>query len=144
MAKSLDSIDEHILRLLRDDARLPLSTLARRIGLSRSAAQERLQRLEHHGIIAGYTIKLRPPDRTALSAYLFLKFAAGYACADVVPHLRAHSQLRMCHSLAGPIDLVLLAETATSEDLYALRERLMTIPGVAEINTAPVLTAHFG
>ena len=74
MAKKLDQIDENILRTLRDNARTPIVTLAKAIGLSRSATQERLARLEKSGTIAGYTIRFRELEESEIRVWMFLNF----------------------------------------------------------------------
>ena len=51
MARKLDQTDQQILALLAENARQSVKELARRIGLSRSAAQERLARLERDGVL---------------------------------------------------------------------------------------------
>ena len=53
MTKRLDAKDRGLLSLLRTNARLPVVALAKALGLSRSATQERLQRLESGGTIQG-------------------------------------------------------------------------------------------
>ncbi|HEY1386577.1 MAG TPA: AsnC family transcriptional regulator, partial [Dongiaceae bacterium] len=59
MAKrNLDDTDRRLISLLRANARMPTAALGRHLGLSRSAVQERLKRLERDGVITGYTIVL--------------------------------------------------------------------------------------
>ena len=52
----LDEADQTLLRFLRGDARTPTAELARRLGVSRSTVQARLEKLERAGVIGGYTI----------------------------------------------------------------------------------------
>ena len=54
----MDELDQAILGLLSGDARITLSTMARRLKVARSTVQARLERLETSGVIAGYTVKL--------------------------------------------------------------------------------------
>ena len=56
MNRQLDRIGRELLSLLKANAREPVASLARKLGLSRSAVQERIGRLEREGIIAGYTV----------------------------------------------------------------------------------------
>jgi Lrp/AsnC family transcriptional regulator, leucine-responsive regulatory protein len=144
MAKILDDIDRKLIALLRANARMPLVGLAHKIGLSRSATQERLKRLETNAIIKGYTISFADPAQTAVRAWISLKFAPGYSCDQVVPGVLVHPEVRLCHAIAGPIDLLILAEAADHGALSALRDALVGQVGVAEASTAPVLIAHFG
>ena len=51
--------DEQLIGLLRENARLSVSDLARRLNVSRTAAQVRLEKLERSGVIAGYSALVR-------------------------------------------------------------------------------------
>jgi Lrp/AsnC family transcriptional regulator, leucine-responsive regulatory protein len=143
MAKTLDDIDQHLIALLRANARLPIVALAHKIGLSRSAAQERLKRLETHGIIKGYTVLFEDPADHAVRAWISVKFAPGYSCDRVVPLVLNHAEVRLCHAIAGPIDLIILAEATDHSALSALRDAFVSYEGIAEAHTAPVLIAHY-
>ena len=50
---SLTPKDEELIALLRVNAREPVASLARKLGLSRTTVQDRLRRLEQQGVIAG-------------------------------------------------------------------------------------------
>ena len=56
-ARALDPLDLQLLALLEMDGRMSHARLARRVGRSRSAIQERIERLERMGHITGYTIR---------------------------------------------------------------------------------------
>lgn len=143
MAKSLDEIDTKLVSLLRENARTPLVGLAHQIGLSRSSTQERLKRLETHGIIKGYTVRFADPADTAMRAWIMVKFELGFSCDQVVPDILKHHEVRLCHAIAGPIDLLILVETADHATLSGLRDSFVRHPGISEATTAPVLIRHF-
>ncbi|MFE9921625.1 Lrp/AsnC family transcriptional regulator [Streptomyces sp. NPDC005774] len=54
MTVNLDDVDWAILELLQQEARISLSELGRRVGLSSSATTERVRQLEAQGVITGY------------------------------------------------------------------------------------------
>lgn len=56
----IDDLDLKLIYLLMDDARLSISELAERLGVSRPTVRTRLEKLEKEGVIQGYTIKLNP------------------------------------------------------------------------------------
>jgi Lrp/AsnC family transcriptional regulator, leucine-responsive regulatory protein len=56
----LDDVNVQLLRELLADPRLPVSELARRVGMSAPAVKERVQRLEAAGVIAAYRTELDP------------------------------------------------------------------------------------
>lgn len=138
--RPLDDIDERLLTLLEKNARQPVVSLARAVGLSRSAVQERLARLEDSGHIAGYTVlRGRPRNRSRLRALLFLVIETR-PCAVVLSRFQNWPEVRSCWSLAGNIDAAVLVETEDAEQLGELRNRLAAVPGIASVTTAPVLS----
>src|SRR3546814_16427888 len=54
----LTSAAEALLSLLREHARAPTAEIARRLQLSRTTVQSRIERLERLGVIAGYTVRV--------------------------------------------------------------------------------------
>lgn len=135
-----DAIDQRLLALLEDNARRPAVALAKAVGLSRSAVQERLARLEDGGAIARYTIVRgqagAPPG---VSAILLVRIATR-PCETVLRRFREWPEIAACWSVASPdVDAVLLVEAADGHALGDLRERLASVEGVAEVVTAPVL-----
>ncbi|MDC6171129.1 Lrp/AsnC family transcriptional regulator [Paucibacter sp. XJ19-41] len=54
----VDALDARILALLADEGRLPISELARRLGLSAPSVTERVRRLESEDVIRGYAAGL--------------------------------------------------------------------------------------
>lgn len=144
MSKPLDAKDQQIVALLRANARMSLATLAKKVDLSRSAAQERLRRLEKNGVIAGYTIQLGSDQDKVSRAWLMLRYQPGTLCANLAPLLQKMHAVRLCHSLAGAVDMLVLVEAATPASLTAVRAQIAALPGIAEVTTAPVMKAHFG
>lgn len=55
---NLDEKDRLIIKLLSDNARMPVSDLARQVGLSGPSTSERIRRLETNGIISRFTVEL--------------------------------------------------------------------------------------
>ncbi len=138
--KTRDAIDDKLIALLQDNARLSTVALAKAVGLSRSTVQERLQRLEQAGVIAQYTVRLGSGG-DPLQAWLFLRFADGFSCDDVMPLLAELPQVRLVHSVAGEIDLLVLVQAGSPGMLADLRERIAAFKGVDDVTTVPVLRA---
>jgi DNA-binding Lrp family transcriptional regulator len=136
--KALDAIDRQLIALLQDNARLSTVALAKAVGLSRTTVQERLQRLEQAGVIAQYTVRLGAGG-DPLQAWLLLRYADGFSCDDVMPLLTDLPAVRLCHSVAGETDLMVLVQVDTPSMLADLRERIAGFKGVDDVTTVPVL-----
>ena len=55
----MDDTDQQLLTLLRHNGRRSISDLATELGLSRATVRARIERMENHGDIVGYTVILR-------------------------------------------------------------------------------------
>lgn len=140
----MDEKDVILLAALRRDARRTLVALARDIGLSRSATQERLERLLRSGVIRGFTTIEGTSPRGRASAHFLLKHKPGASCPQLVPKLRKIAGIVSIHSVAGAIDLVVEAEGADVGIIESIRSAIANLPEVSEMTTLVVLERHLG
>jgi Lrp/AsnC family leucine-responsive transcriptional regulator len=142
-AGTLDEKGKLLIAALRRNARESLVSLARCVGLSRSATQERLKRLERDGVIQGYTVRLGKTEVPATVASMSVTFVPGKNCQQVVPQLKPIPEIVSCISLAGPVDLMLRVECSSNAALEAIRQRIAAIPGISSVSTQVVLEEHW-
>lgn len=139
----LDDRDEALLTALERNARASVVDLARRIGLSRSATQDRLARLERIGAIAGYTVRRGDAGgATRLRAWLVVHYAAGAKCPDVVPHLKRQDGVAAVFTLSGQPDALVEVAVPNAAALEQLVDRVRAIDGVARVSSHVVMSAH--
>lgn len=140
----MDDKDRLLLTLLKRDSRRSTVALARDLGLSRSATQERLAKLEASGAIAGFTIVEGGDSALGQSAYLMVAFEPGRRCAEIVPRLKRIPAIAMIHSLTGPVDLLVRLDAAGVADIEQARAAIASVPGIATVSTSVVLERHLG
>jgi len=140
---TLDPKDKILIAALRNNGRESMVSLARRVGLSRSATQERLQRLEKRGVIRGYTVLLANDGPTQTRALMALAFKPGFQCEHVLPHLKTLPEITGCLALAGPTDLMLTVMAASTAAIEDVRAAVAKIPGIATVSTHFVLKEHW-
>jgi DNA-binding Lrp family transcriptional regulator len=143
MSKSaLDETDRRLLAELRADGRLTHVALAARVGLSRSAVQERIGRLERDGVIRGYTVRLAdPPPHHSVRAYLLVRGGASHERAVRV--LQGFPEVTVADSVSGDIDLVLQLQAERIEDINRVRDEVAKLPGIASTQTLLVMAPRF-
>ena len=124
-----DELDEALIGLLQENARLPVATIARRLGLARTTVQARLERLEEGGVIAGYTLRLGTPRRAALRATVLIGIEAR-SQPTVLARLRSLPNVRKVHTTSGRFDLIATLEADTTEDLDDTLDRIGEAKGV--------------
>lgn len=117
----LDAADTGILAEISRDARATLATLAGAVGLSVSAVQARLRRLESRGVITGYRPIL---DAEAVGKPLaaFIEISPlDPAQPDNAPELlEPLPEIEACHSIAGDASYMLFVRVASPRDLERL------------------------
>jgi DNA-binding Lrp family transcriptional regulator len=144
MAKRvLDAVDERLISLLTHNARLPTAALARQLGLSRSAVQERLKRLERDGVVLGYTLVLAdqsPP--AAFAAHVMIRLEPKLH-DRAIGALRGLPEVKSCRTVSGEWDLVAEVEAQSGVLLDDVLTRIGKLPGIARTTSAIVLTTKF-
>lgn len=139
MMRALDDIDKQILDLLELNARETVSSLAGIIGMSRSALQDRIARLERDGEILGYTIKRKTPsDAFSVRAYLMVK-TNGALCHQIAPYLKKMPEVKFFDSISGDIDGLICLEAKNNEAIGVLRDMIADYHQVKEIQTLSVM-----
>ncbi len=139
----LDDKDKILIAALRRNARESLVGLARSVGLSRSATQERMRRLEREGIIKAYTVELASAHDPAVRAMIAVTFKPGFLCKQVVPRLAGIPEIVACHSLTGSIDLMVNVACDSNATLNRIRDVVASVPGVATATTHIVLATEW-
>ena len=139
----LDKIDRNIIRLLQQNARMPHTELARKVGLSTTPCKERVRRLERDGVIQRYQAVLNPAalDRGLV---VFVQIRLNRTSQDIFEEFTARAvdlpEIQECYLVSGNFDYLLKARVA---DMNAYRtllgETLLTLPGVLESTSYVVM-----
>src|SRR5256885_1947938 len=112
--------DRALIALLRENARASTAELARRLGVSRTTLQSRIERLERRGIIAGYRVALSEDyEKSQVRAHI-LVIAAPKLSSRVEAALRGMPSVRTLHSVSGNFDLIAIVEAPTIHALDAV------------------------
>jgi len=142
-----DALDEQLIALLLQNARMTLTALSQKLSLSRTAVQARMARLERDKVIIGYraVIGERRDGREdeGLSAVLSVTFGQK-PFLPVVDKFRLWPEVTNCYFVTGPVDAYVMVKVDTAQDLSRLLDRLTAIPGVASVQSAVVLKAGVG
>lgn len=136
----LDPTDLAILEALRDDGRLPVASLAERVGVSRANAYTRIDRLRAEGVIEGFTIRVAPTAVGLGISALVLVSCRQPAWRALRDQLRGMSEVEYCALTTGEHDALLLVRVPDVETLRdVILERLQAIEGVHNTQTIFVL-----
>jgi len=140
----MDRFDTLILKTLQEDGRISWSGLARRINLSASACQRRVEALVETGVIEHFTVRL---NEQALGHRVkaFVEVNVDRQSTDLAQDFRRkvleHPQVQACHMVSGRIDFML---EVVASDLNAFGRfidgELLSMPAVKDASSSIVLS----
>lgn len=139
----MDLTDQKILAALARNARMSFAALGREIGLSRTAVQDRVGRLEDRGVITGYHTEYDAEAAGLVRAVLFVTIAAR-PCELALAWLASLSGVEEVLSLSGEIDALVRCRVASPVALTALNDRIGTSELIASSVSSLILAERGG
>jgi DNA-binding Lrp family transcriptional regulator len=135
-----NTADRNIIRLLRLNARMSTSAIAKEVGLSPSTCSRRIRSLEESGIIRGYTALFDHPTRDAGMAVM-INITLERQTEDYLNRfeaaVRRNPEIQECYLMTGGSDYQLRVEVENAAEFERIHtEILSTLPGVARIHSS--------
>jgi len=144
-AEDLDDIDRTLVRELVADGRATLAHLAVNAGLSVSAVQSRVRRLETRGVVVGYRARIDPEAvGNMLSAFVSITPIDPSQPDDAPARLEHIDAIESCHSVAGDESYVLLVRVRSARALEDLLQQIRTAANVRTRSTIILQTFYEG
>jgi Lrp/AsnC family leucine-responsive transcriptional regulator len=139
----MEKLDRRILALLARDGRMSYTDIGKETGLSTSAAQQRVRRLEQRGVIKGYTAVLDAAELgLQVTAFVAIKPFDPAQSDDAPDRLRHIEEIISCYSVAGEPSYLLKVQVPTMADLEALLARIRA-DGKVSTHTTTVLSVPY-
>lgn len=139
---TLNAKDRELLAILSENAREQTATIARKLGLSRTTVQAKIDRLERDGVIAGYGVKLSDAYESGMVKAHVLITIAPKTLARITTELHAISAVRTLHSVSGSFDLIAVVEAASIAELDHLIDKIGAIDGVERTLSSIILSTR--
>ena len=139
--EGLDALDQKIVRLLIENARISYSDIGQEVGISRVAVKARIQALEQRGIIEEYTTIINPQKISgAVSCYFEIETLPD-TLAEVTETLKENEAITQVYRVTGKNKLHVHAVAASSEEMEKLiREVIDLLPGVVSCSCNIILS----
>jgi len=140
--QKLDATDLRILGLVQRDGKLAQAEIARRVGLSTAAVNERLKKLEKAGVIRRYAALVDPVAvGAALTAFVEVFIERPRHEAAFIERMLGLDEVQECHYVTGEASLLLKIRVRDVESLQELLlRRLNSLEGVRQTRTLIVLS----
>jgi Lrp/AsnC family leucine-responsive transcriptional regulator len=142
ISQSLDEKDRRILELVQRDAKLPQAEVAKRVGLSAAAVNERLRKLEASGAIRHYAAIVDPRAvGAAIAAFVEVFIEHPRSEPAFIEKVLKMDEVQECHHITGEFSLMLKVRVADMEALQNLLiHKLNAHEGVRQTRTVIVLS----
>lgn len=140
--RPLDSIDQRLIALLRENARMPVAKLAAHLGVSRGTVQNRIDRLIAQRVLLGFTIRTTPDTDPHRVRALTMIAVDGDRADAILQELRGYPEVRALHTTNGRWDIIAEIGTATLEQFDEVLRRIRTIRGISSSETSLLLSTH--
>ncbi|MCG7493249.1 Lrp/AsnC family transcriptional regulator [Thalassobius sp. Cn5-15] len=119
----MDQTDKRIVAILEGNGRTSAAEVGRQIGLSRTAVQDRVTRLEAAGVIEGYRAIVSQEDGSLIRAVLFVTIAVR-PCAPALDWLSSLTGVQEVLSLSGDVDALVRCAVPNVAALTTLNDRI--------------------
>lgn len=140
----IDGIDKVILKHLIKDARTPILSIAREIGISGAAIHQRLRKLEASGLVEGSKFMINPKVlgyQTLAFVGIHLDTASKYS--EVIKRLNEIPEVIESHYTTGNWAILIKVLCKNNEHLLSLlSDKIQQIKGISKTETFISLDQH--
>jgi DNA-binding Lrp family transcriptional regulator len=133
----VDEIDERILDLLEEDARMTYVEIGKIVGLSEGAVRNRIQNLTSTGVIKKFTIEKSTSH--GVSAVTMIAVDPSTPTYEVSMSVSELDGVERVYEVTGEYDIMLVSSSVNIDGINSCIEDIRKIVGVEKTNTIIVL-----
>ena len=136
----MDEIDRRIVSLLRRNARMPASEIARSVGLSGASVARRIERLEADGTIRGYVAIVNDAQAGELEAFTEIRLRSGVEAREFEEITERMPEIQQYYTVAGDPDGLVRFRARNLDHLQQVVNAIRKTPIVAGTKTLIVMS----
>ena len=140
----MKDLDNQIIALLKRNARMLVTQMARELGVSRVTIDAHIKKMETSGVISGYTVKLGTEEfRHKVSGWNLISVQANKE-EHAIEKMIGTPEITRLHTTNGKWDLAAEIQVPTLEHFDAVISKLRQIDGITETDTSLLLSSRIG
>lgn len=133
-SEEIDEVDSSILRLLRENARMSFTAMARKTGISDATIQNRLKRMRERGIIERMTVFANPEATGYVVTAIILVQTATEKHDEAKKALSELPEISEVYSVLGEYDLFVKVWAKGLEELNRIiNDHIRSIEGIEDL-----------
>jgi DNA-binding Lrp family transcriptional regulator len=133
----MDEIDEKILRILKDNARMTYVEIGEQVGLSEGAVRNRVQSLVNTGVIRKFTIEVA--DTSKVRSLTMISVNPSTPTINVSKEVQKLNGVERIYEVTGEYDIVTVVSHQNIEGINQCIEDIRKIRGIEKTNSVIVL-----
>ena len=137
MSHRLDEVDEKIIAMLKNNARLSFIEIGRALNLSEGAVRRRVKRLVDLGVIKRFTVEIEKGE--AVRALTLISVEANTPTPEIAEKLASVKGVDTVYEVTGEYDAVALISVPGMLELNKCIEEIRGTEGVKATNTVIIL-----
>ena len=133
----IDGIDKKIIRNLVKDARTPILSIAREVGISGAAIHQRLRKLEKAKLIDGYHLKINHASiGYTTTSFVGIHLEPTAVLSSIIKRIKEIPEVLESHYTTGNYSIFVKLLCKNNQDLMRVLEtKIQQINGVSKIET---------
>ena len=137
---TIDELDARLIAEMRENPRVGLLEVARRLGVARGTVQARLAKLESRGVITGYGPEVDPAAMGySIQAFVLLELTQG-RLAEATSVLESVPEVVEADAISGPQDLLCRLVARDTEHLQEIVNRILATAAIRRSTSYIVLS----
>ncbi len=132
-----DSVDDEILRILREDSRESFVDIGKKLKLSESAVRRRVKNLTDAQIIKKFTIEIGEQNST--KAIVLISVESSMDTSKVSARLTKLDGVKTVYEITGQYDIAVIISSPNITEINLAIDALRKVPGVSDTNTVIIL-----
>lgn len=133
----MDSQDQRIVEILKENSRLTYSAIGKKIGLSEAATRKRIKNLVGKGDIRKFTVEVDTGQKT--NAIVLVAVRSSVSTSAVSEKLRIIKGVGSVHEITGQYDIFVTISAASIAEVNKCVDEVRGIEGIDNTNTMIVL-----
>jgi Lrp/AsnC family transcriptional regulator, leucine-responsive regulatory protein len=139
----MDEIDNKIIVFIQENGRASYNEIGEAVGLSVSAINERLKKLQTQGVIQGFTAKIDPKAvGLDVLAFIYVQIDKPNLEREFAKRIKKFNEIEECHHVTGEWSYLMKVRTRTIRDLeYLISDKIKSVEGATRTHTVIVLSS---
>jgi DNA-binding Lrp family transcriptional regulator len=133
---NMDSLDEKIIRILKDNARLSFVEIATKLGISEGTIRSRVKKMVDEGVIKKFTVTTASKN---IKALIGVKIDININTSEVSKKIRGTEGVETVYEVSGDDDIIAIINVMDSDELNSIIESIRGIDHTHSTKTSMIL-----